>query len=129
MYDASLHPREERPSLNLLDRKDADLYLDAVRKAVLETLEDADLHGDDPLLRDGFVYGMIVQHEAQHNETMLQTLQLMRGAIYKPEARVELPARRAPDREMVHVPGGAFVMAPTTAPSPSTTSGARTSLT
>jgi iron(II)-dependent oxidoreductase len=24
MYDASLHPREERPSLNLLDRKDAD---------------------------------------------------------------------------------------------------------
>ena len=25
MYDASLHPREERPSLNLLDRKDAEL--------------------------------------------------------------------------------------------------------
>src|ERR671918_121498 len=42
MYDASLHPREERPSLHLLDRKDADLYLDAVRKAVLETLEDVD---------------------------------------------------------------------------------------
>ena len=49
MYDASLHPREERPSLNLLDRKDADLYLDAVRKAVLETLKDADLgNGDGP---------------------------------------------------------------------------------
>src|ERR671916_749275 len=26
MYDASLHPREERPSLNLLDRPDADMY-------------------------------------------------------------------------------------------------------
>ena len=31
MYDASLHPREERPSLDLLDREGADLYLDAVR--------------------------------------------------------------------------------------------------
>ncbi|MCA1716039.1 MAG: DinB family protein, partial [Actinobacteria bacterium] len=82
IYDASLHPREERPSLNLLDRKDADLYLDAVRKAVLETLEDADLHGDDPLLKDGFVYSMILQHEAQHNETMLQTLQLKKGEGY-----------------------------------------------
>src|SRR3954471_5633389 len=37
MYDASVHPREERPSLELLDLKDADLYLDAVRKAVIET--------------------------------------------------------------------------------------------
>ena len=111
MYDASLHPREERPSLNLLDRKDADLYLDAVRKAVLETLEDADLgDGDGPLLKAGFVYEMIVQHEYQHNETMLQSLQLKKGEGYKPEPRVELPAGRAPEREMVPIPGGEFVM-------------------
>src|SRR3954471_18476867 len=45
MYDASLHPREERPSLNLLDRQGADLYLDAVREGVLEALETADLEG------------------------------------------------------------------------------------
>src|SRR5918995_3934556 len=56
MYDASLHPREERPSLHLLDRNDADMYLDAVRTAVLKTLEEADFDGDDPLLEDGFVY-------------------------------------------------------------------------
>ena len=43
MYNASLYPREERPSLNLLDRRDADVYLDAVREAVLETLEDGEL--------------------------------------------------------------------------------------
>jgi iron(II)-dependent oxidoreductase len=111
IYDASLHPREERPSLNLLDRKDADLYLDAVRKAVLETLEEADLgDADDPLLRDGFVYNMIVQHEYQHNETMLQTLQLKKGAGYKPGPRVELPAGRAPEQEMVPIPEGEFVM-------------------
>src|ERR671916_2277886 len=110
MYDASLHPREERPSLNLLDRKDADLYLDAVRTAVLETLEEADFDGDDPLLRGGFVYNMIIQHEAQHNETMLQTLQLKKGEGYKPRPRVEFPTGKGPEKEMVPVAGGEFVM-------------------
>jgi iron(II)-dependent oxidoreductase len=110
MYDASLHPREERPSLNLLGRRDADLYLDAVRKAVLAELEKADFENGDPLLRDGFVYNMILQHEAQHNETMLQTLQLMRGRGYRPENLVELPTGGSATEEMVHIPGGPFIM-------------------
>ncbi len=110
MYDASLHPREERPSLNLLDRDDADVYLDAVRRMVLTTLAQADLDGNDPLLRNGFVYSMILQHEAQHNETMLQTFQLMKGRGYRPENLVELPQGSPGSEEMVHVPGGEFVM-------------------
>jgi iron(II)-dependent oxidoreductase len=110
MYDASVHPREERPSLNLLDRKDANLYLDAVRKAVIETLAEANFDGDDPLLKDGFVYNMIIQHEYQHNETMLQTLQLKKGAGYRPEARIELPAGETVEEEMVPVPASEFVM-------------------
>ncbi len=111
MYDASLHPREERLSLNLLERADVDVYLDAVRVAVLDALEGADLEGDDPLLRDGFVYDMIVQHEAQHNETMLQTIQLKRGEGYKPEARIGLPEETgSATGEMVFVPGGTFVV-------------------
>ncbi|MEW6635207.1 MAG: DinB family protein [Actinomycetota bacterium] len=97
IYDASLHPREERPSLNLLNREDADVYLDAVREAVLESLEKAELDGADPLLRGGFVYEMILQHEAQHNETMLQTLQLMEGEGYRPEPRIELPPGKPTD--------------------------------
>ncbi|MDP9455386.1 MAG: ergothioneine biosynthesis protein EgtB [Actinomycetota bacterium] len=110
MYDASLHPREERPSLNLLMRDDADVYLDAVRKLVLETLARADLDGDDPLLQDGFVYNMVLQHEAQHNETMLQTFGLMKGRGYRPESLVELPKGSPQRGGMVHVPGGEFVM-------------------
>src|SRR5919199_3020577 len=110
IYDASLTPRSERPSLDLLDRSSADRYLDAVREAVLEALEYADLEGGDPLLKGGFVYHMVLQHEYQHNETMLQTLQLMRGDGYWPEARVELPAGSPPDEEMIHIAGGPFVM-------------------
>ena len=41
-------------------------------------LDRADLGPTAPrLLRDGFVYRMVVQHEHQHDETMLATLQLM----------------------------------------------------
>jgi gamma-glutamyl hercynylcysteine S-oxide synthase len=110
IYDASLTPRSERPSLAMLDRASADRYLDAVREAALEALEEADLDGDDPLLKSGFVYHMVLQHEYQHNETMLQTLQLMKGTGYRPEAQVELPSGNPPDEEMVHVLRSPFVM-------------------
>ena len=110
IYDASLTPRSKRPSLDLLDRPSADRYLGAVRGAVLEALENTDLDGDDPLLKGGFVYHMILQHEYQHNETMLQTLQVMRGEGYRPQAQVELPPGNSPDEEMINVPGGPFVI-------------------
>ena len=111
VYDASLTSRSERPSLEMLDRASASRYLDAVRRAVVEVLEDADLDGGGPLLKEGFVYRMILQHEYQHNETMLQTLQLMQGNGYKPQTTVELPSGGAVlEEEMVHVPEGAFVM-------------------
>jgi iron(II)-dependent oxidoreductase len=110
IYDASLTPRSERPSLAMLDRASADRYLDAVREAVLRALEEVDLNGKDPLLKGGFVYHMVLQHEYQHNETMLQTLQLMESTGYRPEAQVELPSGNLPDEEMVHVPSGPFVM-------------------
>ncbi len=45
---------------------------------MLDTLElTAFDPGGDPLLAGGFVYGMVVQHEHQHDETLLATLQLM----------------------------------------------------
>jgi iron(II)-dependent oxidoreductase len=110
MYDASLHPREERPCLDLLDWASADRYLDAVREATLETLEGTDFDGDDLLHKHGFIYNMIIQHEAQHNETMLQTLQLMKSRSYRPEALVELPTGRTVEEEMVPIPGGPFIM-------------------
>jgi iron(II)-dependent oxidoreductase len=33
--------------------------------------------GDDPLLAEGFVYELILAHEHQHNETMLQLIQMV----------------------------------------------------
>jgi gamma-glutamyl hercynylcysteine S-oxide synthase len=75
-YDAFAHVREERPSLELLDPDAARSYLDDVRARSLEVLEETDFGADDPLLRGGFAFGLVVQHEQQHVETMLQTIQL-----------------------------------------------------
>ena len=77
VYDAFKHPRRDRPSLPILGPPEARAFVAGVRERVLDALEKIDLAGDDPLLRDGFVYGMVVQHEHQHDETMLATIQLM----------------------------------------------------
>ena len=78
-----------------------------VRERALEVLDDKDLEDtDDPRYRDGFVYEMLIAHEHQHNETMLQLLQMVDG--YDPPAADSLPAAEpAPaGPEMVPVPGG-----------------------
>jgi iron(II)-dependent oxidoreductase len=77
LYNAFEHPRWTRPTLPILSPTDARRYLADVRSEVLDLLGKVDLASDDRLLRDGFVYGMVVQHEHQHCETLLATRQLM----------------------------------------------------
>ena len=83
-YDAIENPRKTRGELPIL--RDAELrsYLADVRERTLEVLDEVDIaaDADDPLLREGFVYEMLLAHEQQHNETMLQLLQMVDG--YEP---------------------------------------------
>ncbi|TMK86927.1 MAG: ergothioneine biosynthesis protein EgtB, partial [Actinobacteria bacterium] len=76
IYDAFRHPRRDRPQLLMLGPREARGYIAGVRSRVLDVLDDVALQPDDPLLDEAFVYGMVVQHEHQHDETMLATLQL-----------------------------------------------------
>ncbi|HET9163806.1 MAG TPA: SUMF1/EgtB/PvdO family nonheme iron enzyme [Solirubrobacterales bacterium] len=80
-YDAIENPRRERNELPIL--RDAELrsYLADVRERTLEVLAEVDVSADagDPLLHEGFVYEMLIAHEQQHNETMLQLLQMVDG--------------------------------------------------
>src|SRR5436190_19476929 len=72
LYDAFEHPRSERPTLPLLPPADARRYASEVRGRVLDLLEAAPFTGS-PLVAIGFAFGMIAQHEQQHDETMLIT--------------------------------------------------------
>ncbi|WP_055702755.1 MULTISPECIES: ergothioneine biosynthesis protein EgtB [Streptomyces] len=114
LYDAFEHPRAERPSLPLLAPAEARGYAAEVRGRALDVLATTPLHGT-PLTDAGFAFGMIAQHEQQHDETMLITHQLRAGAT----------ALTAPDPERgepftgpadVLVPGGPFTMGTSTEP-------------
>ncbi|MGA9343797.1 MAG: ergothioneine biosynthesis protein EgtB [Nocardioidaceae bacterium] len=116
LYDAFKHPRADRPALPLLGPSEARSYVGEVRDKVLDVLDSVDLTGHEarPLLRDGFAFGMVAQHEQQHDETMLATHQLRTGApvLEAPEP----PRGRAVGPDEVLVPGGPFTMGTSTEP-------------
>ena len=104
-YDAFETPRAVRGDIELLRRPEALEYLQAVRDRTLEALA---THGSG----DGFIHEMVVRHELQHNETMLQTLGLARlPGLEFPVAGGPVGARRGgggghTGLETVEVPGG-----------------------
>ncbi|MER6259203.1 ergothioneine biosynthesis protein EgtB [Streptomyces sp. NPDC059688] len=108
LYDAFEHPRAERPSLPLLPPAEARGYAAEVRGRALDLLEGADFHGSR-LTEAGFAFGMIAQHEQQHDETMLITHQLRKGpqALTAPDPE-PVPLFTGPVE--VLVPGGPFMM-------------------
>jgi gamma-glutamyl hercynylcysteine S-oxide synthase len=74
VYDADETPRPDRGDLPYLRRNEAMAYMDAVRERSLSALA-----GVSP-----FIAEMLIQHEHQHNETMLQTLQLADPGVFAP---------------------------------------------
>ncbi|MFF0473604.1 ergothioneine biosynthesis protein EgtB [Streptomyces sp. NPDC004284] len=108
LYDAFQHPRATRPSLPLLSPGEARVYVADVRLRVLDVLERTPLEGR-PLLDAGFAFGMIAQHEQQHDETMLITHQLRKGPVAL-TAPPPPDLRSGPLPTEVLVPGGPFTM-------------------
>lgn len=110
IYNPFENPRAVRDSLPLPSLPECREYLGEVRRAVLDELASIDPSGGTPLLDDGFVFRMVLQHEYQHNETMLQTLQLKQGTPYAAPRQIGLPApdpSAPPAGAMVRFPGGA----------------------
>jgi len=108
LFNPFEHPRRERGSLALPSLRDVTDTMDEIRQRVLDLLQRIDLTSRNPLLHEGYVYHMVLQHEYQHNETILQTLQLKQGTAYRaPRAwSVPTPSIRLTPGEMVRFPGG-----------------------
>jgi iron(II)-dependent oxidoreductase len=110
LYNPFEHPRATRGTLPLPGMAECREILEEIRARVLARLEAVVFDPDHPLLRDGFVYAMVLQHEYQHNETILQTLQLKHGEPYTPPVRMGhgMPFPVAADEPggMVRFPGG-----------------------
>ncbi|MBA2546019.1 MAG: SUMF1/EgtB/PvdO family nonheme iron enzyme [Solirubrobacterales bacterium] len=106
LYDAIEQPRKVRGELPILTADEVFPYMEQVRERTLEVLDDLELDPSNPLLAGGFVYEMLLAHEHQHNETMLQLLQMIES--YEPARTDDGPAGEPVTEgpESVQVPGG-----------------------
>jgi gamma-glutamyl hercynylcysteine S-oxide synthase len=111
IYDPMSHPRPTRQHLPLPPREEALAYLQEVRLRTRRRLAQVTFDPSDPLLADGYVYKMIAQHEAQHTETVLQTIQLIPDLHYEPGRRREPPGAAVPlEVDAAVIPAGPFLM-------------------
>jgi iron(II)-dependent oxidoreductase len=95
VYDAFETPRAGRGELHFLRHDELPAYLDAVRDRTRQALDDV----------SPFIAEMLIQHEHQHNETMLQTLQLAEPGVYS--LQLTPPAGEAASGEWL-VEAGSF---------------------
>jgi gamma-glutamyl hercynylcysteine S-oxide synthase len=118
VFDPISTPREE--SKNLPSRDEMEGYLARVRGGTLECLAAHDFRSRDPLLRDGYVFQLVLEHERQHQETLAYLLQLLDPPKKtRPATRDEAGWATKPTSsslplptpgEMAFVPAGAFTM-------------------
>ncbi len=101
VYDAFETPRAQRGELPYLRRDEALAYLDAVRERML------DLAAGDRAA-DATLDELVLRHEQQHTETMLQTMQL----AHLPAPPAELAPLAPPDAALAQLTGLELVEVP-----------------
>lgn len=111
-YDAFETPRSVRGEIRILNGRQSRDYMDRVRENALDVLARCDVSGGGPeLTANGFVWDMVAQHEAQHDETLLQTLQLMPPGVFSPSPGTLPHVHHGPDHaDPIAIDGGALVM-------------------
>ncbi|MGH3645518.1 MAG: ergothioneine biosynthesis protein EgtB [Mycobacterium sp.] len=117
LYDAFAHSRASRADLPLLPPEDARAFCGTVRAKALDALDvlpAEDGTGVDP----AFVFGLVVSHENQHDETMLQALSIRTGPPILGRGTPLPMGRSDVAGTSVSVPGGPFVLGVTAADEP-----------
>lgn len=74
VYNPFDHPRAERGELAVLSSDQCFTYMGAVREQVFQRFDEL----------DPFLVELVIQHEQQHNETMLQALRQLKGYMPPP---------------------------------------------
>jgi iron(II)-dependent oxidoreductase len=115
IFDPVQTPREQ--SKELPSRREMETYLSRVRSRVLDFLETASFDTGDAMLRDGYVFRLVLEHERQHRETLAYLLQLLDPAKKQRPAEVIIDgdaARLSSNSDatsvMIEVPAGEFEM-------------------
>ncbi len=111
IYNPFENPRAVRGELALPGKAATFAQMASVREQSLARLVDAALDAS-PLTQDGFIWAMVAQHEAWHQETMLVAASTREDGVYSPDH----PVRPLPDPHPVHddervrVPSGRYLL-------------------
>jgi gamma-glutamyl hercynylcysteine S-oxide synthase len=118
IFDPIKTPKED--SSNLPAVPEIENYLARVREDVLRFMSQVGASESDPLLRDGRVFNMVIEHEMQHQETIACLLQLLDPELKRrPDEEKNRASKSASGDsqtphaslgEMVFVAGGPFEM-------------------
>lgn len=106
LFDPGANPRPTRAALPVPTGDELAEYMRRVRDESLRVLRERDFSGDPELARDGYVFELVAEHEEQHQETLLQLLQVLDAPPYRPATRRELPDGRGGAPEWITVPAG-----------------------
>lgn len=121
-YDSFFTPTDNpKPNrIHLPSRAEMLTYLSTVRECVFSFLAHAECPVAHPLLGEANIFNMLLQHEEQHNETILSILRLSaaeqydmgRPSMFNHTDLLPPEAQRVSfdEGEMVRVPAGPFLM-------------------
>ncbi len=99
------NPKDNR--VHIPDRDGIIDYLARTRVRVIDALARTNLETPNPLTRDGYAWEFALQHEYQHQETILEMLQLIQKELA--DSASDLPTWQAgSDGGWVEISGGAF---------------------
>ena len=103
------NPKEDR--VQLPDKEEIIAYLAQTRAVSSRALVETDLLDTAPLVSGGYAWMFALQHEFQHQETILELLQLAnRSMRINLEQRVDIAAVTPPENRLIQIPAGEFEM-------------------
>src|ERR1700759_1212301 len=116
VFDPIKTPRED--ANNLPPIPEIEGYLTRVRDEVLQYMRALKDDQSHPLLRDGYIFDMVIEHEYQHQETLAYLLQLLAPELKtvgdKSTGQLANQADfKAHVADMIYIPGGPFEMGST----------------
>ncbi|MFN2453172.1 MAG: SUMF1/EgtB/PvdO family nonheme iron enzyme [Pyrinomonadaceae bacterium] len=113
IFDPISTPREK--SAHLPSRREMEDYLNRVRERVSQYLAEVEFDDANPLLRDAYIFDLVLEHEYQHQETLAYLMQMLAPEKKRRPALIAEPPSSSESalqttEEMILVPAGAFEM-------------------
>ncbi|MCW3099843.1 MAG: Serine/threonine kinase [Chthonomonadaceae bacterium] len=106
------NPKDAR--VHLPSREEIVGYLSSTRARTMQALQETNLDSDDPLIADGYAWEFAHQHECQHQETIIELLQLIRLRTEQPPAKAFFGSKESHGQpasmKMRRIEGGVFTM-------------------